>query len=78
MWPEIKTGGHRQATDGATRPRVRDFDPDVVKTGLVLYHRTTSLELTVSTTNNDHKATTDLTEPLTISISFSAFRTGNN
>lgn len=51
MWPEINTGGHEKATDGTTRPQVRGFNPEAVKTGLVLYHITTSFELTINTTN---------------------------
>lgn len=59
-------------------PRVRGFDPDVVKTGLILYHVMTPFELTTNTTTNGHKATADFTGLFAISISFSAFKTADS
>lgn len=56
----------------------RGFDLHVVNTGMVVYQITTPIKFPVITTNDPWRATTDLTEQFTVSISFSIFTTANS
>lgn len=56
----------------------RGFDLHVVKTGMVLYQITTSIEFPIIATHDPWRATADLTKPFAISISFSTFKIANS